>query len=544
MADVSGRAPGDGGWRTGAWVADGVLLLVLAFLALVVRTVDLSNYPPGLHGDEAWTVLDARDIIDGVSKWPYTDAALGQPAGPMYFSVPFEGIWGPSILAARLPQAIIGALTVVVGFYAILVLFGRPMAWIWAVLAAFSSWLIFYNRTGFTVSAFPLTEMASLLAVGLALRSRWWPWYVAAGIVVGAGLYGYFSYPLFAVGLALYVMAHLLVEQPRPLGLHLRNVAVMGLMALLVIMPMRPYFFDETTGYRADRTDFAVSKTEAYRSADGTLERVDVYVDNVVRMGKSLVWNGWPDFSDGSGDVSALDYTTTLLAIGGLGASVYLAWTRRKAAYLLPWIMIPIILIGPAWNFAGYHRRSLGILVFVLILAALPLSLLWDWAARSERKNAVTLAAAALGIIGAVYIGSNLYRYFEQPRGSFTQSYTYGTELTDALLWVRDTQPEGTPVYFFATRWSSNHETVRYLLRDYPRFDRADRFAAEEADRSLPAIQPGQRAVILLVSHITPAEDYIRRYDEAARSMYPEAVRYEGPVVNGRIGFVAYQVGG
>ena len=108
------------------------------------------------------------------------------------------------------------------------------------MLAAFSSWLIFYNRTGFTASFMPFTEMASLLAVAWALKKGWWPWYLLAGLVVGAGIYGYYSYPLFAIGLGIWVLVHMAIERPKPFWPHVRNVVVMGLMALLVVQPMQP----------------------------------------------------------------------------------------------------------------------------------------------------------------------------------------------------------------------------------------------------------------------------------------------------------------
>jgi hypothetical protein len=185
-----------------ALVIDSAFIVVVGVAALLLRTIDLDTFPYGLHGDEGWTGLDARAILDGESRWPYTRAALGQPSGPMFWVAPFEAWLGPSTMATRLPMALLGVGTVVLGFFAMRTLFGRPAAWAWAVLAAFNSWLVFYNRTGFTASAMPFTEVAAVLALALALRSRWWPWYIVAGFVIGAGIYGYYSYPLVAFGLA------------------------------------------------------------------------------------------------------------------------------------------------------------------------------------------------------------------------------------------------------------------------------------------------------------------------------------------------------
>jgi hypothetical protein len=523
-------------WLTNAVVLDAIFVVVVALAALSVRIIDLHDTPFGLHGDEAWTGLDARTIIDGGRSeiWPYTRAALGQPAGPMFWAVPFEALLGPSIEATRLPMAVLGALTIIVGFYAMRVLFGRLPAYAWAVLAAFSSWLIFYNRTGFTVTFMPFTEVASLLAVAWALKKGWWPWYLLAGVIVGAGIYGYYSYPLFAVGLGIWVLVHMAIERPRPFWPHARNVVVMGLMALLVIQPMEPYFFNDQVGYTNDRDVFAISGTDEYKAADTTSEKIDVYVDNAVDLARTLLWKGWTDHSDGSGAKPALDWIVISFAAVGLAQSLWFAFSRRRAAYLLPWIMIPLILIGPVWSFGGYHRRSLGILVFVLMAASISMAYMVESAKRQEKQRALYVAGGALVVVLAIYGAFNVNKYFDQ-REHHGMLYTYGPELTLASEWLAD-QPEDLPIYFFSDRWSINYETPRYFLDD--RENKEDRSDFAPVDkRGVPEIEPSVGGIIALVG-----QKYIGQEDANISARYPQATRYEGSPIAGRPSFVAYVV--
>src|SRR5437764_7039058 len=127
------RTPrGIGQWRT--WLPRGDLavealgLIAILAVALVLRTVDLSGLPPGLNGDEAATGLDARKIFAGHGVWPYTNAALGQPAGPMYWSAIWVKLLGSNIFAVRLPMALLGAGSSLLAFFAFRELFGRPVA--------------------------------------------------------------------------------------------------------------------------------------------------------------------------------------------------------------------------------------------------------------------------------------------------------------------------------------------------------------------------------------------------------------------------------
>lgn len=523
-------------WLARPLVVDILFVAAVAILALVLRVINLESMPYGLHGDEAWTGLDAQTINngDGGSLWPYTRAALGQPAGPMFWAAPFEAALGPSILATRLPMAIVGAATIVVGFFAVRELFNRPAAYFWAILAASSSWLIFFNRTGFTAPVMPLTEVASLLAVAVALKRRWWPWYLFAGAVVGIGLYGYYSYPLFAVGLGVYVLVHFAIERPKPALIHARNVAVMGLTALLMIQPMWPYFRNDEIGYSHDRKVFAVSTTDRYKAADSTWEKVDIYADNAVELARTLLWNGQIDYSDGTGAAPALDWIVITLAVIGLAISARFAWNRRKAAYLLPWIMIPIILIGPVWSVGGYHRRSLGILVFVLMAASIALAYMVDLARKRNGAIGEKVAYAVAALILVVYSAYNVNKYWsfeDEP----VMLFTYGPELTVASEWIAE-QPDELPVFFFSDRWSIKYETSKYLLGERTNVsDRAPGFAMP-GEEGLPEISAATGGIIVLTGPHILAQDAI------AAERYPNAVRYEGPKISENISFVAYLV--
>jgi len=537
-SDVSRpRAAAAGVFSRPAWLTNA-LLLELAFVAaataaaLALRTWGLSTLPHGLHGDEAATGLDARQILAGHSLFPYTPSALGQPAGPMYWAAVWVKLLGPTIVAVRLPMALLGAGTVVLGFYTFKLLFGRATAWAGTVLLAFSSWLIFYNRTGFTVSAMPFTEMAALLAVALALKKGSAAWFILGGIVVGLGVYGYFSYPLFAFALALWMIAHALIERPRPFWLHVRNGAVMALVVLLVIQPMWPYISGANAGYSHDRQTFALSNTPAYKAAD-TAGRIRLYWDNARHVLNVLGTGSHPDGSDGSGQVSALDPLLIALALAGTTLCLVLAIRRRRAAYLLPIFVVPIVLIGPFWSAGGVHRRSLGILPFVVLPAAVLLGSTYEWLAARNRR---ALAIAAAGLPLLVYAGLNVDRYFRQTPDTPVMLFTFAPELTDAATLVRE-QPTDVHVYFAAERWSAKYETFQYLVPDRKLGDglledRSKQFGKvtgyEDIDRTRASL------IVLVNSYVNDAD--------TVAAKYPDATKITGPAVNGNPSYIAFSI--
>ena len=518
------------------WALDVAFIVVVALAALVVRTIGLEHWPDGLHGDEAVTGLDAAGILDGQSVFPYTPHALGQPSGFMYVTAPFIAIGGHSVIWLRLASACVGVATVVAGFFAIREWFGRPAAWIAAIMLAFSSWLIFYNRTAYPVTTMPLTEFASLLALGIAVRTGRWYAAVAAGAVIGAGIYGYYSYPLFALGLAIFAALQWLIERPRPLLQHARILLIAGAVAVLVTQPMWPYLLDNDRGYQHDRKLFSVSATPAYKQAD-TWGRIRLYEDQAGRVLKSLTTKGYPDGGDGSGAVPALDAATVVLAGAGIVFCTALAFYRRRAAYLMPLIFIPLLLIGPITSPNGNHRRSLGTLAFVIIPAAVLLAYLWD-AVRERRPDMQRLMLGALAVVLAGYAAINLERYFDGMNSGFVYETVYAPELTRAALFVRD-QPETTRVYWLSDRWSARYETMRFLLpeRTKPGGLIEDRSREHSASRTTDwtNIDRSAPAVIMLIGNYRGAEGEIQR-------MYPGSQRVEGPVIAGASAYVALLV--
>ncbi len=519
-------------WLTHERLVELAFVAAVTVAALFMRLWNLSTLPHGLHGDEAATGLDARKILDGVHLFPYTPSALGQPAGPMYWAAIWIKLLGSTVFSVRLPMALFGVGTVVLGYYAFRLLFGRPVAWAGATMLAFSSWLVFYNRTGFTASAMPFTEMASLLAVAIALRRQNALWFIAAGAVVGAGIYGYFSFPLFAVALAVWLIVHALIERPQPVWLHARNGSVMALTALLVIQPMWPYFRGSTQGYTHDRQVFALSNTPEYKAAS-TSGHIRLYWNNAKHVINVLREGGHPDASDGSGQVSAIDPLLAMLALAGAALCAGLAVTRRRTAYLLPLIVVPIVLIGPVWSAGGVHRRSLGILPFVVMAAAVLLGTAWEWLMARDRR---ALAWAVLALPLVVFAGLNVDRYFLQTPDSQVMLFTYAPELTNAALFIDD-QPADVHVYFAANRWSAGYETTAYLipgrkLGDGTLEDRSKGFGKTVGYDN---IDRAHTSLIVLLNN------YMNDADKVAAE-YPDATKLVGATVNKQPSFIAFSI--
>ncbi len=128
------------------------LIFAVMLAALALRLTLLTDAPPGLHRDEAVSLVDAwsllqtgRDHLGHLLPLAAFEA-YGDWISPLltYLEIPLVALLGPATLAARLVTALAGALVVPI-LYALAreLELTVPAAAIAALVAALSPWQIF-----------------------------------------------------------------------------------------------------------------------------------------------------------------------------------------------------------------------------------------------------------------------------------------------------------------------------------------------------------------------------------------------------------------
>lgn len=109
--------------RYAARTVDGYAILLVAVLAVgaAARLLFLADFPAGINQDEAYAGYEAYSLLhDGVDSHGYHNPVYlvawgsGMNALYTYLSIPFVGLFGLTTWATRLPQAILGVLTLFV----------------------------------------------------------------------------------------------------------------------------------------------------------------------------------------------------------------------------------------------------------------------------------------------------------------------------------------------------------------------------------------------------------------------------------------------
>ncbi len=195
------------------WLTPILLLLILC-VALFVRVYKLDDFPVGFHNDEvyvaynSWSLLETGKDASGhflpivINQW-----GDYRPAGYHYFAALSYLLFGLSDWATRLPGAVFGAISVILLWLVVDLLWGRKTAWIAAVILAILPWHIMISRaTSESVMSLSFVLVGVYGAARVYKRHAAPLWYITTCLGFVASFLSYhaarYAVPIFFVGLA------------------------------------------------------------------------------------------------------------------------------------------------------------------------------------------------------------------------------------------------------------------------------------------------------------------------------------------------------
>ena len=470
---------------------DIAIVCAITLLAGVLRIWHLGTVPLGLHGDEAWTGIDARRVLDEGYIGPYLPSAIGQPIGPVYVTALLFKLSSDTTFVLRLSMALFGIATIPLAYCAFATMFNRTVAAFAALLLTVMMWHLHLSRTGFMVVSWPFIEMAVLLALWQARRRQSLPLFALAGALAGLGVYSYNAYALFLpipfVALVWWYLPRRGTRWPRI------SIGVIGVfvgVALVVSLPLLRYINDHGFEYRFHQRAVSVTNSQEWSDADA-LGRADIIWDRAREWGRGLVVGDRADLGDGLATKGhpVIDPITLLLALVGIGVAI---WNWRRAEYAVLLAAVVILPWGALLTLHdGLFRRTFGMAPFVAVLAALPLAWMWERMARGREPVRYAYLAALLAI-PAIIGATTVYSYFGSVQRTFEMKYVYPYQLDAASRYVADLPP-GTFVYFYSDRWSFDYETRQFLAPNAEGTDRSREFRLEAPENRLAPVDYSAR---------------------------------------------------
>ncbi|MBI3764165.1 MAG: glycosyltransferase family 39 protein [Chloroflexi bacterium] len=498
------------------------MFVIILIVGAALRFYQIGAMPPGLYQDEAYNGLDALKVIGGARPLYF---AANNGREPFYIYLVALGVaaLGRTPAAARLPAAILGALTIPAAYALGRALFSRRAGLLAAAITAGSFWALALSRIGLRAVALPLFTALSLACAASGWRSRRL-WLVAlGGAFYGFTFYTYLAARFTPLALILFLIFWYIARPhtfPRP-----RWLAAFGAPAVLVVAPLAAVALNQPDLFFGRAAQVSIFSA-AVNGGDmwGTLfHNLIAALGMFVVRGDAIARHNLPGRPVFDPILGAAFVAGVLISLRrALGAE-----RDRAAALALIWtgvMLVPTILAEDAPHFL----RGVGVLPMALLFPALGLDVLMSWARdKGHRIAGIVVAACAVTAGFGLTVNDYFGRYALDPDTAYLFQ-SAATELardvnaTTGVGWtgglsdsplpegegpgVRPGVGAGASAYLDLRLWDT-FPSLRFLLPQSDRltvFDERHPFSFARGARAVVYLWPYDRRPRAVLSGIPP----------------------------------------
>jgi len=350
-----------------------VLIVAVVFLGVFLRIFEIGKIPPGLHGDEAQTGIEALKILNGEAYSPYSPEVYGQTTLHFYFTALIFKLLGPTAVAIRVASVIVGIITIPAFYFFVKSFWGWRVSVLATFFLAVSRWHLHLSRLGFMTIDMILFQILALwfLLKGLKEKNSVWNM-ILSGIFMGIGLNTYMGFRLMVPVIFLIALIHYGQRRKFSRG-DLWRALLFFVSFLLTSLPLLIY---------------AIRNWEIF---NGRMRSVWIFSNRGMREGLILLWENFKGvvlMFNFRGTTWAhknlpgapmLDFVSGLFFVIGLLILLRKAGKLRNSAILINFIimLLPSVLTVSAFPPSGDPIRSAGLIPSVMIACGLGLDFLW-----------------------------------------------------------------------------------------------------------------------------------------------------------------------
>ncbi len=512
----------------------------LMLLAGALRLYRLGAWPPGLYHDEAFNGLDALRVLGGYHPL-YFAANNGREPFFIYLVSLSVGLFGRSVIALRLPAALIGTLTIPATYWLARELFNRRVGFLSAAIMTVTLWPIHLSHIGLRAVCLPLF-IALFISMGIrAYRSNRRRDWIIAGLLYGASFYTYLASRFTPAVLIVFAIVLIAAQRSRRVW---PRVLFFLAAAALVIAPLAITAVNEWDVVMGRPGEISI-----FNPIINHGEFVGTAISSTLKALGMFFWQGdriprhnvpyRPVFDPILSAAFILGFIWLLISI--LPQRTRSAWSSRKffsarcansavnrlpAIFTLIWVavmLLPTILAEDSPHFL----RVVGILPVVMIIPAVGLDLVGRWLEARSKLLGIGVISAAIVIAGVLTMRD--YSQYAIDPATANAFEAAGTELAR----VAQEDILSNRQVFFADRFMRDWPSVSFLLNgNYQTIP----------DGGQATIDPKQSSVLFL----WPYEDFSKAF---AAVPQPMMVQVEvGPLAQGdldpqpHVGFLRVQI--
>lgn len=449
------------------WPADGsprlclrlspkvIIFIVILLVGIAFRLHDFGQMPPQMTSDHKEKILDAQRILDG-SRDVFFMNNGGREGFQMYamalFSqLPGQGMTHHSLMLLAVIESII---TLPIVFWLGRQVMGRDqreagdiLGLILMALLAVSYWHLAISRLALRIVLTPLVGALLLGFLIRAIRHNRRGDFIAAGLVLGFGLYTYQAVRMMPVMVLAAVGIAILWRwrDLRAITRYVVHLAALVAVSLVIFMPLLRFstdYFDSFWMRSAGRVfgDDVIQE----RGDDGELilrdanieDRLAALIDNLPELGNNIRnallmfhWRGDEAWINGVPFHPQLDPIAGALLMVGLAACAVALFRLRDPVYLLLPLAVFIMLLPSALSIAMTNEnpsatRTSGAIPPTFVIMSLPLlGLVMTLKRLLTRRLALKVGGVVVALMVYLSLGFNWTLYYDDYR----QVYRYTT---------------------------------------------------------------------------------------------------------------------
>lgn len=436
----------------------GVLFILLLFLiTAITRLIFLEIIPPGLHGDEAWIGLWARQIIENGYIGVYSGDALGNPIGSAYLTALFFNLFNDSIFFIRFTTVLFSISTVVAFYFFLRIFFDKISSFLTSIAFSLSLMYLHYSRTGFMLTTSLFFQITTLIFIFKGRKEKNFRFILIGGFFAGLGMYTYNTYILFPPLIILLLIFDIILSKFR--RIEIKKLIFFILVFLAVSFPLLKIQINEPEFYSQHFKTYSILNKQEVKDEILINQKGKIILkDGVLKLytffkGKKL------DFADGFGEFYSFNYINLILFMVGL--VILFKHSGINKIFLL--LSLILFLFSSFLTYDGAYRRIILSLPYLYFFMANAISYL------IKKYKHLIIYLFAFILLSSAY---NLQTYFLKFAQSSNAKWVFTYDLQKTIIELKNINNSNKDILLFSDRWSCNYETIKYL---YPNLNCQDK---------------------------------------------------------------------
>ncbi|MEX1052414.1 MAG: glycosyltransferase family 39 protein [Patescibacteria group bacterium] len=483
---------------------DFLIILLLITLTAITRFIFLEKIPTGLHGDEAWLGLWAREIIQNGYIGVFSGDALGNPIGLAYITPIFFKLFGESVSSIRLTVSIFSIGTVSFFYIFLRLFFTKLPSFLTAFAFSFSLIYLHYSRTGFMLTTALFFQIATLVFILIGRNTKKHYLIFIAAVFAGLGMYTYNAFILFPMTIILLLVFDVLSNKFH--HIEIKRLILFVFTFIIISLPLLKIVITQPDFYFSHHKTISILNKAEIKDINSFNQKAYLIIQNGFNKINSFFKGDVFDYADGFGDFYSFHLVDLILF--GLGSILLFKNLNLSKAFLL--FSLIIFLLSSFLTFGGTYRRIILIMPYLYFFAGNAISFL-------IKQNKLFPILISLVVIISSFINFQTY-FFKFPHSPLIK-WVYAYDLKETIIKLKSVYVSQSQVLFFSDRWSCNYETIQFLLPNLNCVDRSIEFGnfnlRDSSDKNIYVLMGDYIPYITQIKYLSPKGKEYFVYDDS-----------------------------